>query len=147
MNRLIILIFAIISALVPISASADTRGSYFAVIVSDIDKSVAWYESNLGLKAGARLSEDGKYEIVNLRSSDLFVELLQLSAAADRPEGMIKGPFKVGFLVGDLKYFVSMLPGSLDPPEIMADDKNALLMIQLKDPDGNTVQVMELIAD
>jgi catechol 2,3-dioxygenase-like lactoylglutathione lyase family enzyme len=125
---------------------AEPEGSFFAVIVSDIDKSVKWYESTFGLSPGERLSESGRYEIVNLRKPGLYVELLQLTAAAERPE-YVKGLFKVGILTSDLTDFVALLPESIPKPEILTDTTNGLLLMQLRDPDGNIIQIMELLMD
>lgn len=146
-TRLLCLAVAGLFLLAPGMVSANRTGSYFAVIVNDIDQSVAWYSSTLALEAGEMLSEEGRYEIINLRGESLFVELLQLAAAGDRPEGLVKGPFKVGFLVDDINQFVGELPASIERPGIIDDEANKLLMIQLKDPDGNTVQVMQLLQD
>lgn len=133
--------------LLPVStAVSDDRidGSYFAVVVSDINVSVDWYKSVLQLDEVTRFHEAGRYEIVNLKQDGLFVELLQLDGANDRPEGRIEGPFKVGMLVSDLSAFIASLPGVVSPPDIVSDDRNGLLLIQLRDPDDNIIQVMEV---
>jgi len=39
--------------------NAQTEGTYFAVIVSNVDASTDWYESTFGLAVGSRLSESG----------------------------------------------------------------------------------------
>ena len=127
-----------------VSAGAtDVTGSYFAIIVNDIDASESWYRETLALEPGKRLAEAGRYEIVNLQSAGLFVELLALPAAADRPAGFMKGAFKVGMLVDDLESFVAGLPDAAGRPEVIEDADNGLLLIQLRDPDGNIVQVMQ----
>ena len=97
----------------------------------------------LGLTAGKRMSEQGRYDIVNLEGPGLFVELLELADAANRPDGFVKGPFKTGMLVDDLRSFVASLPAGEAQPEIVEDEANGVLMIQLRDPDGNIVQVMQ----
>lgn len=128
-------------------ARADTSisGSYFAVIVRDVDVSTGWYRSVLGLEPGTRLTEPGRYDIVNLQGPGLHVELLELADAASRPAGFVHGPFKVGMLVDDLEGFVDGLPASLPRPQIIEDAQNGLALIQLRDPDGNVVQVMQRI--
>ena len=122
--------------------AANVNGSYFAVIVSDVDASAAWYRSVLGLQTVSRLSKDGEYDIVNLHGPGIFVELLELPAALGRPAGDIQGPFKVGMLVDDLPAFVAGLPDSEPEPKQFQDDELGLSAIQLVDPDGNIVQVM-----
>lgn len=83
---------AALLVLAPVLAFAEVSGSYFAVIVKDVEASSAWYQSVLGLQAKARRTEEGRYDIVNLGGPNLFVELLQLDAAAARPGGYIEGP-------------------------------------------------------
>ena len=133
--------FILIALVAP--AGAETRGVYFAVIVSDIDASTEWYRSTLGLSLGAQLGDGTRYKIANLRKPGIFVELLELQAASERPEGRIEGPFKVGLLVDDLSAFIAQLPDSVSEPEVIVDPRNNLLLLQLSDPDGNIVQVME----
>ena len=125
------------------AAGAEISGTFFAVIVDDVDVSAEWYESVFGLAVGNRMTEDGRYDIAILVNDFLVVELLELDAAADRPEGMVRGPFKTGFLVDDLAAFADGLPDDVPPPEILDDDANGLLLLQLRDPDGYIVQVMQ----
>jgi len=127
--------------------STDLAGAYFAVIVSDIEVSREWYQNNLQLEQRTRFSEDGRYDVVNLARPGLFVELLELDAATDRPEGRIEGPFKVGFLVADVEAFAASLPETESAPRILHDERNKLLMLQLRDPDGYIVQVMQVLED
>lgn len=123
---------------------AETEGSFIAVIVDDIDESVEWYQSTFDLLPGERHSESGRYEIVNLRKPGLFVELIQLAAAEERPD-YVKGLFKFGILTSDLNEFAALLPESVPRPQIVSDTTNDLVLMQLKDPDGNIIQVMELL--
>ncbi|MDH3428483.1 MAG: VOC family protein [Gammaproteobacteria bacterium] len=127
--------------------STDLAGAYFAVIVSDIEVSREWYRNNLQLEQLTRFSEEGRYDVVNLARPGLFVELLQLDAATDRPEGRIQGPFKVGLLVADVEAFAASLPETGTAPRILHDERNRLLMLQLRDPDGYIVQVMQVLED
>ena len=142
-------VFAVIISLswlvAPMPSAAEAKGSYFAIVVTDIQTSLAWYESVLGLEVSARVSESGRYEIVNLRGAGLFIELIKLEAATDRPDNVINGPFKVGMLVSDLNEFTAQLPDSIAEPEVISDTRNELLLIQLRDPDDNTIQVVELL--
>ena len=81
---------------------------------------------------------------MNLSGEGVFVELLQLQGAAARPEGSVNGPFKMGILVTDLDGFVNTLPIDSGRPEVIRDERNGLGLIQLRDPDGNIVQIMAL---
>ena len=135
---------ALLVLLAGTAAYAETEGSFIAVIVDDIDESAEWYQSTFDLLPGERVSESGRYEIVNLRKPGLFVELLQLAAAEERPD-YVKGLFKAGILTNDLEEFAALLPESVPRPKIISDATNGLLLLQLKDPDGNIIQVMELV--
>lgn len=127
--------------------TATIQGSYFAVIVSDVEAARNWYQTVLGLTESSRTAERGRYDIINMVGPGLFVELLSLDAAVSRPGGQIEGPFKVGMLVDDLTAFAAGLPAAASPAEIVYDRKNSVLVLQLRDPDNNTVQVMQKVAE
>lgn len=127
--------------------TATIQGSYFSVIVSDVEGARNWYQTVLGLKEHSRTAERGRYDIINMVGPGLFVELMQLDAAAERPGGQIEGPFKVGMLVDDLTAFAAGLPAAASQAEIVYDRKNSVLVLQLKDPDINTIQVMQIVDD
>jgi catechol 2,3-dioxygenase-like lactoylglutathione lyase family enzyme len=104
-----------------VAADAAIQGSYFAVIVSDIEAARNWYQTVLGLEDVSRAAERGHYDIINMAGPGLFVELLKLDAAG--------------------------LPAAASQAEIVYDRKNNVLILQLKDPDNNTVQVMQKVDD
>ena len=138
-------ILALLLLLASTAVSAEAEGTFIAVIVNDIDESAEWYESTFDLLPGERLSESGRYEMVNLRKPGLFVELLQLTAADERPGRYVKGLFKAGILTSDLEEFAALLPESVPKPQIISDTTNGLLLMQLRDPDGNIIQIMEFL--
>jgi len=121
----------------------DTSGTFFAVIVEDLDVSAAWYVSVFDLELGNRMTDGENYDIAILQNETLVIELLELAAAVDRPEGLVRGPFKSGFFVDDLAAFVADLTDEVPRPDILDDEANGLLLIQLRDPDGNIIQVMQ----
>lgn len=126
---------------------AEAEGTYFAQIVSDIDASAEWYKTTFDLALGTELSQSGRYKIINLHGPGLFIELLELDDVIERPKGRVKGPFKVGMLVSDLSGFIARLPDSIPKPKVILDSGNSLRLIQLADPDGNTIQIMEMLDD
>ena len=129
-----------------IACNAGPSGSYFAVIVKDLDASVDWYANVFDVDRGELLTDGDKYKIVNLARPGLFIELLELRAAVARPEHYLEGPFKLGLLVDDLDAFVRRLPESIPPLDVIEDERNNLRFVQLRDPDGNIVQVMETLS-
>ena len=143
MRRLLPAILVLFMSFSTPIAAADTNGSFFAVIVRDIEAASTWYASTFGLAAGEWMSEPGRYKVVNLRKPGLFVELLELDGARTRPEGRVEGPFKLGMLVDDLDAFIAALPESVAAPDVINDERNNLLFVQLRDPDKNIIQVMQ----
>lgn len=140
MRKLLCVLLLIANGMV---SAADISGSYFAVIVNDIEVSKTWYCDTLKLTEAARRSVEGRFDIVNLARPGLFVELLEMDAAGPKPDGRNEGPFKVGMLVRDIDDFVASLPDNVEIPNILDDEENRLRLVQLRDPDGNTVQVMQ----
>jgi len=128
-------------------AGPEPAGAFFAIICRDVETSVDWYRSTLQLEPVNRMTEAGEYDIVILQKPGLMLELMQLQAAAARPEGYLHGPFKVGFFVDDLDKFVDSLPPSIPEPEVIADTEHHLELLQLRDPDDNIVQIMEIVED
>lgn len=146
MNMRLLIIFVVLFSFVSSNAEeTEIRGSYFALIVRDVDGSSSWYQSVLGLQEASRSTQAGSYDIINLVGPGIFVELLQLSHAGERPGGQTQGPFKVGMLVEDMERFAATLPAAVSPPNIVFDRGNNLLVLQLRDPDNNTVQVMQVL--
>ena len=141
---LLLILFPVLASSGVRAADARIEGSFFAVIVNDVEASRNWYQTVLGLEQVSRSTERDRYDIINMAGPGLFVELLELSAAATRPGGQIEGPFKVGMLVDDLTAFAAALPSTASDANIIYDQKNEVLILQLKDPDNNTVQVMQL---
>lgn len=122
-------------------------GSYFAIIVDDVDVSAEWYKSVLRLEQKTRFSAPDRYDIVNLAGVGIHVELIEAISVAERPDGRVAGPFKVGILVADIAAFVAALPRDMERPEVINDERNGLLMLQLRDPDNYIVQVMQLLPE
>ena len=146
-TRLLLFSLVICFSFAANAQEAKIQGSYFAIIVSDVEASENWYETVLGLQELSRSNERGRYKITNLSGPGIFVELLQLDAASARPGGQIEGPFKVGMLVDDLTSFAASLPAVAGDPKIVYDNENDVLVLQLRDPDNNTVQVMQTVGD
>ena len=71
------------------STEAKIEGSYFAVIVNDVEASRNWCQTVLGLEQVSRSTERDRFDIINMAGPGLFVELLELRAAATRPGGQI----------------------------------------------------------
>jgi len=118
---------------------------YFAVMVEDVDASVAWYCRNLDLKEldGSR-ADDGSWRIVNLGSDRLAVEIIRddRAEAAERARGF----FKVGFRVPDVAAVADRVERSTgERPRVVDFEEHGVQILQLEDPDGNRIQLTSAI--
>lgn len=114
---------------------------YFAVIVRDLDAAVEWYRNVFGLEQwiGSE-ADDGRWRIVNLRSESLLVELIRHDEArtVDRAHGF----FKVGFHVPDIEAIADRVERARgERPSTSEFPRFGLRVLQLRDPDGNIIQV------
>lgn len=126
----------------PSSWVAEVRGpQYFAVRVADVDKSTDWYCTTFGLeKLDDTEADDGSWRIVNLHGKGLSVELIRDARAqrVDRAQGF----FKVGFQVADVGTVADRVERATKKrPRIVDDTRHGIHILQLKDPDGNTIQL------
>ncbi|GAB5519865.1 MAG: hypothetical protein RhofKO_21160 [Rhodothermales bacterium] len=121
---------------------------FFAVIVSDLDQSSAWYARALGVTEHDRwTSDDSTARIINMTSERLFVELIWL---ADAPNvNRDRGFHKVGFWVPDVDVIADRVEAATsERPRALDFPDHELRLIQIKDPDGNTLQISEsLLSD
>lgn len=125
------------------SAIVPTVGGtqYFAVLVSDADRSAQWYRTTFGLREIDRsAAEDGSWQIVNVASDRLFVEIIRdnRTLAATRARGF----FKVGFRVPDVEIVADVLARtSGERPRVLDFPRHGLRIVQIRDPDGNVIQL------
>ena len=115
---------------------------YFALYVEDVDRSVEWYCAAFGLQPlGGSEAEDGSWSIENLGNEALLVEIIR----DDRAESVSRalGFRKVGFFVRDLEAVAARVAEATgDTLRIVSFEQLGQRILQLKDPDGNTLQLM-----
>lgn len=115
---------------------------YFALYVEDVDRSVDWYREVFGLESlGGSEADDGSWRIENLGNEQLLVEIIRDSRAevVDRALGFRK----VGFYVpevADVAERISEATG--ERPHIVDFEELNQRILQIKDPDGNTIQLL-----
>lgn len=113
----------------------------FAVLVEDIERSVEWYSRAFALVRGDQSkAADGSWEIVNLLSPDLAVEIIRDNRAigADRALGF----FKVGFAVPDVDLVANRVESATgERPHVVESPAHGIRILQLRDPDGNRIQL------
>ena len=114
---------------------------YFAVLVSDVSRSAEWYRTAFGLaEIGGSEAEDRSWRIVNLRNEQLFVEIIRDDRARDVERAT--GFFKVGFQVPDVRTVAERVAQATgERPRVLEFASYGLRVIQLRDPDGNVLQL------
>lgn len=114
---------------------------YVAVLVEEVDESVRWYRTAFGLRElGGSEAEDGTWRIVNLGNDRLFVEIIRddRAAAVERARGF----FKVGFQVPEVERVADRVAEATgERPRVLSFRRFGVRIIQLRDPDGNIIQL------
>jgi len=126
----------------------DIEGrQYFAVITADIESAVEWYTNALGLDELDRwTSDDQQTRIINMRSNALFVEIIQRLDALDVDRA--QGFFKVGFEVPDLAEVADRVGEATgERPRVLDFPDQDMRLLQIRDPDGNILQIFEALTD
>ena len=120
---------------------------YFAVLTEDIEVSSRFYQDTFGLVVrDDNADPDGRWRIVNLESDALTVELIRdaRASAANRPLGF----FKVGFRVPDVNKVADRLETATgEKPRVVRHEAHGIDILQISDPDGNTLQLSSTIDD
>ena len=151
--KIILLVFTIISITVHSQQSTSFKiDPYFsAVIVKNIDSSVKWYESVLGLKTRFLPDVPQGIRVAILESPDIVVEMIENVAWLDpkkllegKPEGIhLQGYFKIGFKITEMDKFIDHLKKlNISIPRIYKDDSGKRNFL-VEDPDKNLVQFFE----
>ena len=127
---------------------------YFsAIIVSDLDTSLIWYQQMLGFEVAdttglpARGIRQG-----NLRLDGAALELIEIAGALTPGQALegkdarfITGLFKVGFAVSSFDDWIQYLKvkGATFRGDVVEDPVTGKRMAIVLDPDGNRVQLFE----
>ena len=129
--------------------------AYFsALIVNDIDVSIAWYTDIMGLETlNKQESPDAGFKQANLKGGTILIELIELDkaqAAKDiipnyTTKTRIEGFFKIGFSIANFDTWIKHL--KLKKVEfhgtVVTDKTTGKRMVIIKDPDGNRIQFFE----
>ena len=136
------------------SQSTSPQLSSFAIIVSDLDSCVAWYQSIFGLDIRNRMElPEREIRIAILTGEALELELIQLPNSLrhtellpDQAEGsVLTGLFKIGFRIEDWENWISFLEEQAVEfhGNIVEDPHTAKRMVIIKDPEGNRIQFLK----
>lgn len=132
------------------------QAGLFALIVADLDATVAWYTRHLGFRverrvesaeAGVRvafLDRDGfTLELISKRDS-VSVKALEKSATPPRP---VRGYLKLGFLVRDLSRWTQRFEAAGIPLKVpvTGDKPTGTRYFLVEDNEGNCLQFFEKV--
>lgn len=150
-----------------ISAEAETLGEadpievrpfFFALSVADAEASSAWYQRVFGFAVAREIDlPDARARIRLLERAGAFLELVESPEAQPlttvapqaRRRHLVHGVFKIGLLTPDLDRALEGLE-RLDVPlrgEVFTESDGTMRSLQVEDPDGNVIQVFELLGD
>ena len=126
--------------------------NFIAIIVSDMDTSLKWYQDELGFQTVDfnDVPERGLKQ-ANLSAGSNRLELIYLESLVktDSTENKARtslqlGLFKIGFNVSNFDQFLqNNLDINAEDERIVVDSQTNKRMIIIKDPDGNRIQLFE----
>ncbi len=140
-------LLALLLCAVAFDSAAETQGAFYAVSVSDISESVAWYTEKLGFKLeaeggnevrkGALLSQPGV--LLELAEFEGAVELTSLDA--DRESHEVYGVFKIGLITSSPEQTLARLTeAGVETVFGIVTASDGRQTFGVSDPDGNLVQ-------
>ena len=133
------------------STSFQVDPYFSALIVKNIDSSVKWYQTVLGLKTRFLPNTPQGIRVAILESPKIVLEIIENNAWLDpkeflkgKPEGTrLHGYFKIGFKVTTMDSFIEHLNKlNISIPHIYKDDSGKRNFL-VEDPDKNLVQFFE----
>ena len=152
-NKIILLVFIAVANTTHSQQSASFQvDSYFsALIVKNIDSSVNWYQSVLGLKTRFLPGTPQGIRVAIMESPQIVLEIIENNAWLDpkeflkgKPEGTrLQGYFKIGFKVIAMDSFIEHLNKLNIPIPRIYKDESGKRNFLVEDPDKNLVQFFE----
>ena len=139
------MMLALILLLLPVGApgpaAAATR-AFALVETADVQRSVDWYSAVFGLRLVNRQSRP-THEHRVLLGPDLLMEIVQMKPPRPAPAERTLRIGKFGVELGDLDAFRAQLleRGIAPSGGLFFDEAVGLASFQLRDPDGNIVQI------
>ena len=100
-----------------------------------------WYGQAFALQSlGGSEAEDGSWRIENLGNRQLHVEIIRDPRAQGVPRAL--GFRKVGFRVEDVETVADRVEQATgERPRVVEFEQLDVRILQLKDPEGNTIQL------
>lgn len=138
----------------PKQNGSPLRASFAALIVSDFEASLNWYNQILGFKIlNQNEIRSRSIKQANLQRGAFYLELISIenSISANKilkkqpDKSLVHGFFKLGFSVGNLELWAEQLEdlGVEIQGKIVYDKNRNKKMFIIKDPEGNRIQFFE----
>ena len=133
---------------------SDPEAYFAALIVRDMDESVRWYTTHLGMEVLRQAAyPDRGFKQANLQRGNILIEFIELDNALsaelvvpnfDSKTRMV-GLFKIGFLLDDFDRWIDYLTNQeIDfYGSVVKQPESNKRMVIVKDPDGNRIQLFE----
>ena len=131
----------------------EPHSSFAAIIVSNIDSSINWYCSNLGMVLKNKtISKERGFKQANLIRAQIHIELIELNSTVSKKDILknsrskdIRGFVKFGFVVKGFADWYSYLVKQKVKfrGRIITDDKTGKRTMIIMDPDDNMIQIFE----
>ena len=151
MKKLFFILFVIAAGVVH---AQDMKPFFSAVVVSNIDSSIAWYKKVLGLQLRNRTDAPERGFIqANLHNKEMLIELVQVDSSLvagkilkdHPPKTRIRGFMKFGFIVKDIDGLYKQLEDQniKFTGRMVTDPVNNKKTFLINDPDDNLIQFFE----
>ena len=117
---------------------------YFAVDVNDMDAAIDWYARTFGAELlDDKSAKDGRWRMANLRSEGIAIELIRDRRSSKVEQGVRHhGLVKVGVSVPDVRAVADRVEATTgERPRVLPFEQHGIRLVQLKDPEGNTIQL------
>ncbi|MBI2213869.1 MAG: VOC family protein [Acidobacteria bacterium] len=138
------------SVVAPSTPPVAAGGSFFAMYVANLDSSIAWYSTKLGLSVVFRSAKSDGVAVALLEGPGLTVELIEYgggvepskSRSASDPLFPTRGLFKAGVIVDDFDQTLALLKQrgveiAFGPFPARADQRANVI---IRDNSGNLIQ-------
>jgi hypothetical protein len=151
MRRSLSVLLLVVSGIVN---AQDTKPYFSAIVVSNIDSSIAWYKKLFKLELRNRTDAPERGFIqANLHNDEMLIELIQVDSGLAQkeilekypPRTRIRGFMKIGFLVKDIDGLFSLLKKQdiKFTGKMVTDPVNNKKTFLINDPDDNLIQFFE----
>ena len=151
MKKLIFILFVIVAGIVH---AQDMKPFFSAVVVSNIDSSIAWYKKVFELQLRNRTDAPERGFIqANLHNKEMMIELIQVDSSLSQnrilekhpQKTRIRGFMKFGFVVKDIDDLYKKLKDQniKFTGRMVTDPINNKKTFLVNDPDDNLIQFFE----